>query len=646
MSDAFKVWGNQKTLQKRNILILKALIAATFPLTICFGPNPLFGMINPGFTPVELVNQSGLILHLKISPVADEGKLPAIVVQALKGQPPRKAPVLSVSNGFLANDLEKLLEGEEASALIFFANQSPELASMNINGKWFSLAKNAEQDAWEVMPDASNMRAVWDGQTEMLLRCVQYVLAFKKYAKVPADAGVQWNNSYEIGRVDGKVHGAELVDLRGDGRRSLWILSANGDRVFDFNRQDENFVDVTESLNVKSASKAICFADFNADGRVDFASWNGRELELWQKVNCSTFERLGKSIELEDGCIGLSVVDIRQKGRTGIVVSTPKDPILAAVNEDGTPTINKISSSGNISQLGQARACVVADFDNDGLADILQPYEYGGLFYKGAAPAIFEAPEYCGATFSGTGYAKSRLGDFDSDGLLDVMFFTKEGLFVWNNLSNGQFELSYKLGEPDYIAKAGMIDGSVCDVNNDGRQDFLALYAQSGPHIFFNRGFSTFGFAKTLDIMRDDSFRSVGDGQQAGLIADMNEDGGQDLVLVLRDGTVRVVLREVDPSRQFDVRATLDASENFAGPLTVTGWAGRRCLGAWNITAGSGEGFFARRKPGPVVLKWQWPGEKASQQQIVVEDEYIRVLLGPEKAAHTSDTEQQAASSN
>ena len=61
--------------------------------------------------------------------------------------------------------------------------------------------------------------------------------------------------------------------------------------------------------------------------------------------------------------------------------------------------------------------------------------------------------------------------------------------------------------------------------------------------------------------------------------------------------------------------------------MAVTGWIGKRCLGAWNVLPGTSQAFFGRRDAGPVTLKWRLPGGKEQQKEIVVEKATARVEI-------------------
>jgi hypothetical protein len=159
-----------------------------------------------------------------------------------------------------------------------------------------------------------------------------------------------------------------------------------------------------------------------------------------------------------------------------------------------------------------------------------------------------------------------------------------------------------------------------CDINNDGRQDLLLLYADLPPQIFFSRGFASFGHAhQPIDLGETELLPAAGDGQQAGLIADLNGDGGQDMALALANGEVWVLFRKVAANAPAPaVSAGLPANRGFAGPMTVWAVVGKRTLGAWNLVQGGSGAFFGLGRPGPCTLRWRLPDGSIQEKRIDV----------------------------
>ena len=631
--------------------LVRGLIVATV-IAVCLFSSQLSALINPKFTPIHLTSQSQIILELLVGPGSEEGKLLSEVVSVVKGKA-AKTLALAVKDELLIEILNEILEGQSVPAVMFVGSYSESdpgnvevkansVAFLSVEGRWFALARENQSNTWQLVEDSSDMRGVWDGSTEMLLRCVEYILAAQDNAQVPVRAGVSWDTKKKIAKVAGPVRDIMMVDLLGKGRRGLFVVSEAGDRFFVYDEDDKTFKDVSGDLGVLWKSKSVTFGDFNADGLVDIASGRGKTLNIWFQSERGRFGAKSQSIELGSDCEGINIMDVGVRGRAGMIVSTQEGARLVWISDDGKLMSRALGGLSKCecfeNRFGVSKGSVVADFDGDGLADVLQAFAKGGLFYAGKGDGDFELPKASPDVYCGDGEVKLGTGDFDGDGKLDVIVFGKEGLFLWHNRGAGVFAEPSRLGAPDYIAKANMVDGAVCDVNGDGRQEFVAFYKQAGPHPFFSRGFFTFGFAGELDIMQTDFLPEAGAGQQAGLMADVNGDGVQDMILVLADGTIWLVLQKVARSPRRAVRTMLRIEDGFSGPITVSGISAGRCLGAWNVTAGGGEGFFARDIPGPIKLRWQFPAEPVREEQVILEESLERVFLGPGGIVEPSDT--------
>ena len=91
--------------------------------------------------------------------------------------------------------------------------------------------------------------------------------------------------------------------------------------------------------------------------------------------------------------------------------------------------------------------------------------------------------------------------------------------------------------------------------------------------------------------------------------------------MALNNGDVWVVFREnSNPDRQAMMAvATLPVGGSNKGPVAVTGWAGKRCLGVWNVLPGVSQACFGLTEAGVATLKWRLPGGKEQSKDVVLE---------------------------
>jgi hypothetical protein len=438
--------------------------------------------------------------------------------------------------------------------------------------------------------------------------------------------GVNWAEAKQFGKVSGKVHAAVPVDLAGDGKWALFVASEGGDRLFEYDAKADTLKDTTESHKLATKSRAAAWGDFNGDGRLDLVSCDGEAITIYTQGEDRSFQadtKLDKP-EFAGRCVGLAVLDCGIPGHPGVLISTNESPVLWIPGAKDSKVLGKLPEG---EPLGSSAPCVVADLDGDAIPDVLQVFAKGSLFYKGKAPGQFAPPERC-AIAAGEGAPGVFVGDFDGDGLLDVFTVSGEASRLWQKGGKMEFtETRASCGEAAYKIEAGAMGGVTGDFNNDGLQDFVLFYPAGFPLSFFNRGFRSFGFTNALDIGTNSLLPAASEGEQAGTLCDVNGDGAQDLVLILKNGEGWVLPRQTGQGPALCARGALAANGSYVGPLTVTGYRAGRCLGAWNVVAGTTEAFVGLPDAGPVTLKWQLPSGKPAGREVVVESRPVRFVI-------------------
>jgi len=619
-----------------------AIAAATLvALTLC---SPVAAFINPNFTPVHLVAQSETIALVEFKQVGADGQAAVTVVEVLKGEMPAK----DLTVDFLAGAFEakgRMVMGSAAEphkrALMFVGaferseeeemEMDPEegpRALLHVGKEWVTLSWYEETGTWDMDDIDVVLLGTWAGSDVMLRRAVRYLLTDEQ-ADVPIVSAASWAEKIPAGAVTGKVFGAHPVDLLGDGKIVLHVAAAKGDRLLRWDPAAKKLVDLTSKIKLAARSQAAAWGDFNRDGRIDLASFDGKQVCVHLQQADQTFASprpVVTSDRIKGGCRSLSVLDRGAKG-VGIVMGGGDQPMLAVIGPKLDATVAPLAAGpppAKVAELGlSAGRCFVADFDNDALPDVMAIGAAGSLLYRGDGKGGFVAPVVA-PLGQGAGRAAAFLGDYDMDGMIGIAAVAEDGNRLFHNLGGAKFEEMLAMsGEIEYIAKRGGIGGMTGDVNNDGRQDVLILYSAMAPHVFFNRGFHSFGHARMLDIDMNRLLAAAADGQQAGCLADVNGDGALDLFLVVANGQMWLFPRNVGPDRESGSLAAmvrLPVKAGYAGPITVTGFVEDRCLGSYVLTQGGPPALFGVTEPAPVTVKWRLPGGKAQSREVFVEE--------------------------
>ena len=609
---------------------------------VCMTAAPATALINPNFTPVDLVNDAEVILKVSLGKVAlEDGKtlpartiaLPVTKVTVLQGQKDAPAKLQLLLDGGIREinaDLVNALTGPEADrAMIFYGDfsaaketEDPDkeqpVAMIHIGTYWFALVRGSG-DTLVTEKDDLRLKEVWAGSDVMLERVIRYVLDDLR-ADVPVTAEVTWNGETILGAAGGKIHGLQAVELTGRTAPGLFVMSPQGDRFYVATAPGK-FDDLTGRLKLTTKSVAAAWGDFDGDGLLDLVSWDGQSLTFCRMTESGALAATPTGLKI-DRCISLTPAGSGKTSR--LVAATPGGPVLAERGRDGAW---KSLPLGKAAGLGKAGPCAVADVTGDGIANVVQIFAGDVLLAAGAADGTFAGAKVAWSNPNGT---KDRVlvsdpvdvltADYDADGQIDLLVVgTGPGDVQLLRNTGGMFLAAVaEAGEITYNTGGYKPNGAIAwDVNNDGREEFIVTSAELNLLPFFNRGFRTFGYARMLELAGSDrpGAGAINKGQQGGVAADFDSDGMQDIALAAADG--RVVVLHITPTAgaKLALRVALPQRRRPRGECdglrrpALPRHADRR--------AGQGRPIRQARK-GPLTLKWTDLAGKPQSKQVIV----------------------------
>ena len=603
----------------------KALAAIGAALLL---PAAARALINPNFTPIHLTEQSALILKLRLAEGQVGERASLKVVEALKGKAPKTVSVdlTAAPKGHPEAAREQLSGAGEA---LLFAGEYREgkLGLLHAGGKWLRLSGGAG-GRWKLDVVDEHMEGTWAGGTDMLTRCVRYVLAGKGSATVPVKSGTGWRSVEKIGTVEGKLRGIARVDLDGDGRPCVHVAADGGDRLLRWAPGKKAFEDITAAVKLKAKSRAWAWADLDGDGRVDLASFDGKSLTVWGGGAGGFKASPAKgTFALPATCPPMATAPGGRGGRAALVVGGVVPPVMLTPTGGGAFKAAALPVGEKPTKAwGAPQAPLVADFNNDSFPDVLLPFETDGLLLAGKAGGGFAPGRSCGVGCT-RGGGTAAVGDFDGDGSLDVLAAGADGIAVWQNLGNGRFDETLPVsGEIRYKGQPFASGCGVGDFNNDARQDVFVSYAMGMSLLYFNRGFRSFGEAPHLEMALQEA---QGDqpGQELGCLADFNGDGAVDYVFVLPNGEVYCAINDLGgDGLGMRVRLKRGAA---AAPVAVTVWGRQRCLGAFLVRPSAGGTIVGAEEVGARRLTWRFAGGPKQEKKVVVGDKIVDVEIAP-----------------
>ena len=613
-----------------------------------------FGIINPRFTPTDLVRGSSDVYLLDVR-APEKGEVSAEILETIKGKPPAEKKLV-----FSYSDAKELTEEQLAQAfgkaktavgLLLISSpqpgeEGPRPASLIIGTMWFSVAQ--EQGKSLLDRDSRELTAVWAGSARMMAEATRYVEA-DPTAYFPVRSDLSWARDLNLGKLAGAAHGCLAARLDAPTGDCVIVLADGGDRVYQAPAPEAQPADITAKLKLTTASKLAALGDFDGDGRLDLASWDGQAFKLAIRGADGTFTVRDTHTKMPS-CLSLDVLDAGAKGGAGLLAGTPSGPVLLVPDGAGSFSATPLAAPQQVAKedkLKQDGLCVAADFDGDGRCDVMHLFSKGALFFAGEAPGKFKPPVDMPA--SGLRNPHSAVsGDFDADGRLDLVVAGDDGVALMSHAENRRLEdNTFVTGELWYHGgqnSPSLVSASPCDMNNDGRQGVALFYQKQKPMLFFNRGFACFGWARELDVVSPPdtsapglgapgekaetklaSTEAIQNGQLAGTIADLDGDGAQDLVCVSPQGEVWALYGQSENQRPLGLTMCLSGKSH--DPLTVSVSDQKRRLGTYVVRPGIPV-FAGRANAGPLNLEWRGPDGKPRSRKVVVTS-LARVELDP-----------------
>ncbi len=552
------------------------------------GVWPAWALINVSFTPVDLIRGANEVCVVRLTGVKDD-VVAAEVVETIRGKPPADPKLnfsLAPSGKLTADGVKGVLP-----ATGLYIQSADATGALLVLNEWLTVSQRDGKLLIDL--DNQGLSSIWAGSAVNLVAGARYVQA-DPAARFPVRSDLVWSKDQTLGKLDGPVHGC-LVTADG-----VLVLSEGGDTVFKASGKEK----------LATASKRGTFAVLAAGAKPTFVSWTGKSLLADGKPLVADLPE----------CLSLDALDT---GR--VVVGTPNGPLIVAADGKTTPL-------PGAKDLGPGGLCVVADFDRDGRTDVLQLFAKGVVTHAGEGGGAFKPPMTAAVSLpeNPTGAA---CGDFDTDGWLDVVvggdgsmaLLARDDKRQWQNQSYVTGELAYHGG-----ANQPKVTGvAAADINADGRQGVAMLYADRKPLLFFNRGFSCFGWARELDPdgfvgeaaaqagapppQRLQGWTALEAGQSAGAVVDFNGDNAPDLFAVAAGTQEAWALYGENQAgnalRWLQVTA--------AAPVTLTVRDRDRGVGMYVVRPGMPTAI-ARPQAGLVTLEWVDEAGKPASKKVVV----------------------------
>jgi len=304
----------------------------------------------------------------------------------------------------------------------------------------------------------------------------------------------------------------------------------------------------------------------------------------------------------------VTIADVNGDGLNDIVSSNPKGGDVTILLGNGNGTVN-VPTVGYSTGGTPKTSALVADFNGDGLADIIVPdNEFSFAYLQGYGDGAFRsAMDYYSPVPGGYGAGATTMatGDFNGDGHPDFVL----GNVGYNNPSGSLIGITVFLANPDGSLKPGANYGTsgayqgvaVGDFNGDSKLDIAAVnQSNGGVQIWHGDGTGAFALASFYPTLITEPYTVV--------TGDFNNDGFPDLAVVNLDSlstspniTVSVLLNNKTGGFQTATLYSVNSSVGFGEDMVAADVNGDGILdlvvaeynpGVVAVLLGNGDGTF------------------------------------------------------
>ena len=300
------------------------------------------------------------------------------------------------------------------------------------------------------------------------------------------------------------------VDYDNDGLPDLFAMGvpASGSFIRLYRQKaDHTFEDKTSTvLSVFSGETfsygGIGWGDYDNDGRMDFiiggnmASGTSGAILYHQKTDGS-FENKSSLVNSSLPAVGQTSVDWADYNNDGRL-----DFFISGVNTSNNTFISRLyrqDANGTFTSVGSFPAAqksknssVWGDYDNDGLLDILFTSNSATTLYRQKTDGTFEDKTADLINFSPLLSSSGEWGDFDNDGLLDILLTGIDGpeatgtryTYLYHQNADHTFDNVADVALPSTMN--GLYSGTTSwvDYNNDGLLDFMVTGKTSSTAVY------------------------------------------------------------------------------------------------------------------------------------------------------------------
>ena len=281
-------------------------------------------------------------------------------------------------------------------------------------------------------------------------------------------------------------------DVDNDGLPDLLVVRPGKSSLYR-NAAATRFTDVAAAAGIPGMSSpaAAALADVDHDGDLDIVL---SPLTLLRNNGNGTFSDVTRVAGLAAGARAIAIVPTDFDNRRDLdllIVTADAAPMLFKNMRDGT--FKDVAAEAGIADVFTTRAtdritgAAAGDVNKDDFPDF--------FFGRSAGPGLLALSDGAGryrvvpVPEAGSGASSVQLFDYDNDGLIDVVAWTRDGIHVARNVGTAWMDVTAAAAPARLPAPAAAQSVSVGDVDSDGDDDVVLLSSDaSGPIALRNSG--------------------------------------------------------------------------------------------------------------------------------------------------------------
>ncbi|MCI0443135.1 CRTAC1 family protein [bacterium] len=299
----------------------------------------------------------------------------------------------------------------------------------------------------------------------------------------------------------GPTLGGIWLDFNNDGKVDVYVIKDGAPNQLFKNQGKGIFVDVATAahVNVSGPARSAVAADFNGDGFADLYIVNFRAKNKLLINNGNGTFRAASGAPFVGASVQAIVGDYNNDQRFDILVVNNGGPsaLFKNTGNDGSGNPKFVKVNAGISGATHGSAASFADFNNDGLLDLVLVQSVGGnILFRNKGDGTFSSVGTVNLN-NPRNPTSLTTGDFNNDGLVDIMIGDGDdtqtnGDTLYKNNSNKNHWLEIALQGTTsnrsaitavaFVRKGGSFQGRIVSGGNGQNQDSLVLHFGLGAN--------------------------------------------------------------------------------------------------------------------------------------------------------------------